>query len=120
MQVHEAPVDQSWQALLMRVERAESLWQQLVALVETPLMNDEYDNETNDDDREATQKQMDALEDQVQRVTRRARECIQELRQQDTSVNHMERIFLAPLAAAAKQRQEEARNENDHNDDDDD
>jgi hypothetical protein len=115
MQVNEAPVDQSWQALLMRVERAESLWQQLVALVETPIMNDEDDNDANDE-REATQRQMDALENQLQRVTRRARECVLERRQQDTSVNHMERIFLAPLVAAAAQRKAEAGN--DYNDDD--
>jgi RNA polymerase-binding transcription factor DksA len=102
MQVHEAPVDQSWQALPMRVERAESARQQLVALVETPPMNDEY-IETNDDDR-ATQKQMDALEDQVQRVTRRARECIQELRHKIHFGQYGTNI-LAPLAAAAKQRQ---------------
>jgi DNA-binding PadR family transcriptional regulator len=66
-------------------------------------------------------KQMDALEDQVQRVTRRGRECIQELRQQDTSVNHMERIFWHLWRQQQNNGKEEARNEtNDHNDDDDD
>jgi hypothetical protein len=113
MQAHEAPVDQSWEALLMRVERAESLWQQLVALVETrTIMKDD-----DDDEYAKVQMSMDVLEEQLQTVTRRGREIVLERRQQDTSVNHMERIFLAPLVAAAAQRQEEVGNS--HDDDDD-
>lgn len=97
MDNNENPVNQSWQALEMRVDLAESLWEQLLQL--------------NDMDLTAVY----AMEERFLRITSKARVNVATVREQDTSVDYGERLFLAPQR---QQQQQQAMLQQDTTDND--